>query len=477
MAAPGFGKLKALQARSKNNMQTDSTGKILTILGDIIEVAFAQEKPNRHEILTLADDPTVKLEVYSSTSGDSVYCLSFSDPGKLFRGARVARLFDTITVPAGEELLGRVIDVFGEAQDGKGPILTKVNKSIYGNPLNFRSIVVRNEILETGIKVIDFFTPFRRGGKIGIFGGAGVGKTIILTELMHNIATYDKGISIFAGIGERIREGQEIIENLSANNVLSNVAIILGQMNERAAVRFRVGYAAATIAEHFRDSQNRDVLFFVDNAYRFIQAGNELSTLLNVIPSEDGYQPTLTSDIGIFQERLASTGNGSITAVEAVYVPADDFTDSGVQALMPYFDSNIHLSRSVYEEGRRPAVDILSSSSSLIEPSIIGEKHYEAYLESERILSRFGYLDRVVSIAGEQELSPDDKVVYKRAKLLLNYMTQNAFMVENQTGKKGAYAKREEVVSDVCDILSGQLDDWPAESLLYIGTIGKKEKD
>lgn len=457
-------------------MQAENTGRIVTILGDIIEVSFAGEKPNRHELLTLADDSTVRLEVYSSTSGDSVYCLSFSDPGKLFRGAKVARLYDTITIPAGVELLGRVIDVFGEAQDGKGPILAKVNKSIYGNPLNFRSITVSNEILETGIKVIDFFTPFRRGGKIGIFGGAGVGKTIILTELMHNVASFDKGISIFAGIGERIREGQEIVENLATNNVLSNVAVILGQMNERAAVRFRVGYAAATLAEHFRDTQNHDVLFFVDNAYRFIQAGNELSTLLNIIPSEDGYQATLTSDIGIFQERLVSTDSGSITAVEAVYVPADDFTDSGVQALMPYFDSNINLSRSVYEEGRRPAVDILSSSSSLIEPSIIGEKHYEAYLESQRILSRFGYLDRVVSIAGEQELSPDDKVVYKRAKLVLNYMTQNSFMVANQTGRKGTYVKRQEVVDDVGDILSGQIDDWPAEGLLYIGTLGERSK-
>ena len=255
------------------------------------------------------------------------------------------------------------------------------------------------EILETGVKVVDFFTPFLKGGKIGIFGGAGVGKTIILTELIHNVAIFHKGISVFAGIGERIREAQEMVQNLTDNKVIGNVALVFGQMNERPAVRFRTGYAAATIAEYFRDEEDRDILFFVDNAYRFIQAGNELSTLLNTIPSEDGYQATLTSDIGIFQERLVSAGRGNITSVEAVYVPADDFTDSGVQALVPYFDALIVLSRAVSEEGRRPSVDILASSSGLIEPHLLGREHYDAYLEAEKILNRFAYLDRIVSIA------------------------------------------------------------------------------
>lgn len=458
-------------------MAEDVAGTVSAILGDVIEVSFlTKDKPNRHEVLTLADDPTVKLEVYSSSTADSVYCLSFTDPNKLYRGAKVVRLYETINVPVGAGLLGRVVDVHGNPQDNKGDIVADKRRSIYGSPPNYRSVVVSREILETGIKIIDFFTPFLKGGKIGLFGGAGVGKTVILTELMHNIAIFHKGISVFAGIGERIREAQEMIENLTENKVLPNVSLVLGQMNERPAVRFRTGYTAASIAEYFRDQESRDILFFVDNAYRMVQAGNELSTLLNIIPSEDGYQATLSSDIGIFEERLVSAGRGTITSIQAVYVPADDFTDSGVQSLMPYFDSFVHLSRAVAEEGRRPAVDILASSSGLIDPATIGRKHYDAYLEAERILSRYVYLDRVVSIAGEQELSPDDRTLYRRAKMILNYMTQYSFMVANQTGKPGSYIRRQDVVDDVWDILSGRLDAWDAEQMLYITTLKEASK-
>lgn len=457
-------------------MAEDGNGVITGVIGDLVEVSFEVGKPSRHELLTLSDDNTVRLEVYGSSATDTVYCISFTDPTKLYRGAKVLRLYDTITIPVGSELLGRVIDVFGTACDGRGEIKTKKTKSIYGGGPNYQSAKVSRDILETGIKVIDFFTPFLKGGKIGIFGGAGVGKTIILTELMHNISIFHKGINIFAGIGERIREAQEMVENLTENNVLPKVALVLGQMNERPAVRFRTGYAAASLAEYFRDEEDRDVLFFVDNAYRFIQAGNELSILLNSIPSEDGYQPTLTSDIGIFQERLVSAGNGSITCVEAIYVPADDFTDSGVQSLIPYFDSQVILSRSVAEEGRRPAVDILSSSSGLINPTLIGQPHYEAYLESVKILSKYNFLDKIVSIAGEGELSAEDRLVYRRSKMLLNYMTQNAFMVTNQTSRPGTYVKRASTVADVRSILSGQLDDWDPAKFLYIGTLSEVVK-
>lgn len=457
-------------------MADENTGFITAILGDVVEVAFPLGKPNRHEVLTLLEDQTVKLEVYSSSTTDSVFCISFSDPTKLYRGAKVLRLFETISVPVGPHLLGRVIDLFGNPQDNKTPIDSTKTRSIYGQPPRFQSVKVTRDILETGVKVIDFFTPFLKGGKIGLFGGAGVGKTIILTELMHNIAIFHKGISIFAGIGERIREAQEMIENLTENKVLPNVSLVLGQMNERPAIRFRVGYAAAALAEYFRDEESRDILFFVDNAYRFVQAGNELSTLLNTIPSEDGYQATLTSDIGIFQERLVASGGGTITSIEAVYVPADDFTDSGVQSLMPYFDSSVVLSRLVAEEGRRPSVDILGSSSGLIDPAIIGRNHYNAYLEAEKVLSRFVYLDRVVSIAGEQELSPDDRIIYRRARMILNYMTQSLYMVANQTGRPGSYVKRDEAVLDVTNILEGKIDEWPPEQLMNIGTLREVKK-
>lgn len=457
-------------------MEQEHVGTIKSIRGDVIEVEFIGVKPNRFELLEFVEDPTIKLEVYSSTSKDSVYCICFSNPRKLYRGGKVARRFETINVPVGKELLGRVVDLFGQPQDSLGEIKTRQTHSIYAQPPAFSSTNINREILETGIKIVDFFTPFLKGGKIGLFGGSGVGKTVILTELMHNTSVFHKGISIFAGVGERIREAQEMIENLRDNKVLPNVSLILGQMNERAAVRFRVGYAAITIAEYFRDQESRDILFFVDNVYRLVQAGNELSTLLNTIPSEDGYQATLTSDIGQFQERIVPTTSGSVTAIEAIYVPADDLTDSGVQAIMPYFDSVVSLSRAVAEEGRYPAVDILNSSSSLVEANIIGVPHYEAYLEAEKILNRYVFLDRVVSIAGEGELSPEDQKVYSRAKKILNYMTQDLHMVADQIGRSGVYVNRKKVIEDVSDILSGKLDSWPTEKFSYISSLDKVKK-
>ncbi|OGD82974.1 hypothetical protein A3A54_02635 [Candidatus Curtissbacteria bacterium RIFCSPLOWO2_01_FULL_39_62] len=457
-------------------MAEPSEGIITGILGDVVEVMFPRDKPGRHELLTLTEDNSVKLEVYGSSPNDRINCLSYTDPSKLYRGAKVIRQFETISVPVGPGLLGRIVDVFGQPHDGKGAIKLTKRRSIYGTPPNFQSIKVDREILETGIKVIDFFTPFLKGGKIGLLGGAGVGKTVILSEFMHNITVFHKGISIFAGIGERIREAQEMIESLTEMNVLPNVSLVFGQMNERPAVRFRTGYTAATLAEYFRDEEDKDVLFFVDNAYRFIQAGNELSILMNMIPSEDGYQPTLSSDIGIFQERLVSAGNAAITSVMAIYVPADDFSDAGVQSLMPYFDSQVILSRDIAEEGRMPAVDINASTSGLLTQSLIGDRHYQAYLEATRIVSRYDYLDRIVSIAGEHELSPEDRVLYRRAKIILNYMTQDFFMVENQTGRKGIYVKRADVVEDIMDIVSGKIDDWPYDKLLYISTLAEVAK-
>ncbi len=454
-----------IQAKAMNN---DNIGTVVSVKGEVVEIAFPSLKPNRQELLEFVDDPSVKLEVYASTNSEIIYCLCFADAGKLYRGAKVRRLFETITIPVGKELLGRVVDLFGHPKDNLGEINTRDHRSIYADPPTLAISGSKRELLETGIKVVDFFTPFLKGGKIGLFGGSGVGKTIILTELMHNTAVYNKGVSVFAGIGERIREAGEMIENLTTNKVLPNVSLVLGQMDERASVRFRSAYTAATIAEYFRDVEQKEVLFFVDNIYRFVQAGNELSTLVNAIPSEDGYQPTLTSDIGQFQERLVSTDKASMTVVEAIYVPADDFSDAGVQAIMPYFDSIVSLSRVVAEEGRRPAVDILASSSSLVDPVMLGLTHYEAYLEAEKILNRYMFLDRVVSIAGEQELTPADAAVYSRGKKILNFMTQDVHMTADQTGRKGVYVPRKKVIEDVSDILSGKVDAWPNEALLYV---------
>ncbi|HUW71919.1 MAG TPA: F0F1 ATP synthase subunit beta [Candidatus Humimicrobiaceae bacterium] len=446
-------------------------GYILSIRGEIVEVEFYKNPPFIGEILTLEEDPNALLEVYSISVKKTFLCLSLVKSNKLFRGARVKRTGKKLEVPVGKELLGRVIDIFGNPRDGLPPLKTKEKKLVYHSPPPYQEIVPGKELVETGIKIIDFFTPLRKGEELGIFGGAGLGKTVLLLELMHNIVFFKKGVLVFAGLGERVREGHELYEKLKKNNVLNSAALIFGQMNESAAVRFKVGFVAATIAEYFRDFHRENVLFFIDNVYRFLQAGNELSTLLSVIPSEDGYQSTLNSEVGKLEGRLVSTKNGSITSVQAIYVPADDITDSGVQAVLPYFDSMAILSRDVYQEGRYPAIDILASSSSVIDPTILGQDHYEALLEAKKILERQKELQQIVSIVGEAELSIENRTIYHRARKILNFMTQNLFTVSEQTGLRGQYVKREETIKGVKAILEGKLDQSLEESFLFIGGI------
>ena len=451
----------------------DSIGEVKSIQEDVIEVEFKGDKPARHELLSLEEDSRVLIEVYSSTTYDTVLCIALTDPTKLYRNARIKKLGKSLQVPVGEALLGRVVDLFGQPIDNGGPIKTDQLSSIYRQAPSYSEVSTGTNFLETGIKVVDFFTPVKKGGKIGLFGGSGVGKTVLLSELMHNIAVYHKGLSVFTGVGERIREGHELYETLRDTKVLPNVALVFGQMNDSAAIRFRVGFTGITMAEYFRDTLKKDVLFFIDNIYRFVQAGNELSTLLNTIPSEDGYQATLAGELGAFQERLISTNQANITTVQAIYMPADDITDAGVQAIVPYFDSVVTLSRAVYQEGRHPSVDILASSSSLIEPGILGFEHYEAVIESEKLLKRYVYLQRIVSIVGESELSLEDRILYSRARKILNYMTQTIFVVEDQSGQPGKYIQREKTVNDVRDILAGKLDDFPEDKLLYIGDLSE----
>jgi F-type H+-transporting ATPase subunit beta len=444
-------------------------GYILSIRGEIVEVEFYKNLPFIGEILILEEDPSALVEVYSVSVKKTFLCLSLTRSNKLFRGARVKRTGKKLEVPVGKELLGRVIDIFGNPRDGLPPFKTGERRSVYQSPPPYQEIVPGKELIETGIKIIDFFTPLRKGEELGIFGGAGLGKTVLLLELMHNIVFFKRGILVFAGLGERIREGHELYEKLKKSNVLNSAVLIFGQMNESAAIRFKVGFVAATIAEYFRDFYQENVLFFIDNVYRFLQAGNELSTLLSVIPSEDGYQPTLNSEIGKLEERLVSTKNGSITSVQAIYVPADDITDSGVQAVLPYFDSIAILSRDVYQEGRYPAIDILASSSSVIDPAILGQDHYEVLLEAKKILERQKELQQIVSIVGEAELSIENRIIYHRARKILNFMTQNLFTVSEQTGTKGQYVKREETIKGVKAILEGRLDRTMEESFLFIG--------
>jgi F-type H+/Na+-transporting ATPase subunit beta len=449
------------------------SGKIISVKGQIVEVEFSEDKPRIHDVLVSKEDPTVKLEVYTSASPNSFYCLALTNTTKLHYGSKVISTEKPVKVPVGKEMLGRVIDTFGEPQDGLGKITAKDFNPIVAQDIKFADVYVPQEILETGIKAVDFFTPIIKGGKAGLFGGAGVGKTVILSEIIYNIVILnpEENVSVFTGVGERSREGEELYSTLKENKVMQGVTLIYGSMGENPAVRFRTAFAGVTMAEYYRDILGKNVLFFIDNIFRFAQSGYELSTLMNVLPSEGGYQATLSSEMASFHERLASTKKNTITTLEAIYVPADDLTDSGVQSIFPYLDSDIILSRSVYQEGRFPAIDILASNSSALNEETVGKNHYLAALDAQTTLKKALALERIVALIGESELSVQDQTLYKRAKFIKNYMTQNFTVVESQTEKKGVRVSTKDTVADVRAILDGKVDSLTPEDLLYIGTL------
>ena len=449
-------------------------GKIIKLVGQIAEVEFSQDYPSLHDLLVLEEDKTVKIEVMRSSGPSKFYCLCLSDTSKIYRGARVINTKRPIVVPVGEKVLGRVINVFGDPLDGGGEIKTNKKARIYGRYPTYSDISTKQEILETGIKAIDFFSPIVKGGKLGLFGGAGVGKTLLLTEIIHNVIilkrSNEESVSVFAGVGERTREGHELYQTLSEQNVLPSVSLVFGPMGENPTVRFLTAFTAATIAEYFRDNQKKNVLFFIDNVFRFAQAGNEISVLMNTIPSEDGYQATLISEMAALHERLVSSQGTSITAIEAIYVPNDDILDQGVQSIFPFLDSTAILSRAAYQEGHLPAIDLISSTSANLNPEIVGELHSQTVPKTQNLLKEAIELERIVSLVGEEELAPDDKTKYKRSKKLINYMTQSFFVAESQTGRPGKYVPRNTVVEDVNDILEGKYDDITEEKFLFIGS-------
>ncbi|HVZ11976.1 MAG TPA: F0F1 ATP synthase subunit beta [Patescibacteria group bacterium] len=454
-------------------MNDQSTGKIVGIQGQVVEVEFDEGRnPTVRNILVLETDPNIKLEVIMSSGEKTFYCLAFGAMDMLHRGARVLNTGQEISIPVGTEVLGRVINIFGEALDGGQQLTNAKRKTIYPKTLQYDDLAIHNDILETGIKAIDFFSPILKGGKIGLFGGAGVGKTLLLTEIIHNIVAVDaaRNVSVFAGVGERVREGQELYETLADQKVLSSVSLIFGTMGENSALRFRTAYAAATIAEHFRDEEKKNVLFFIDNVFRFAQAGSELSMVTNTIPSEDGYQATLTSEMGSFHERLVSNSENSITTIEAIYVPNDDVLDQGVQAIFPHLNSTVVLSRGIYQEGMLPAIDLLESTSATLTSSIVGDLHYRTLLRAQSLLKKYSGLERIISLVGESELSEEDRLIYRRAKQLRAYMTQSFFVAENQTGRPGKYVPLKTTVQDVADIVDGKYDDIPDDfRFMYIG--------
>lgn len=461
----------------KEELLKEGEGYVRDIHGEIAVVEIYKDPPFVGEILASEEKLGVLLEVKKIAYEKTFICTCsiLSGFDRICRGEKVCRTKEVFLVPVGKTLLGRVVDIFGYPLDGKGPFPVVEKWPIY-RQLEYPQIAVKKEIIETGIKAIDFFTPLRKGEKIGLFGGAGVGKTVLLLELMHNIAFYGQQLIIFAGLGERIREGHELWETMEKVKVLPRSILIFGQMDEPAAVRHKVGFVAATLAEYFRDILKQDCFVFIDNIYRFVQAGNELSMMLGEIPSEGGYQNTLQSEVGKLEQRFVSTENGVITSIQAVYVPADDITDPGVQAILPFLDSAIILSRKVYEEGRVPAIDFLASSSSALDPKIVGERHYKLYLEAKKILERYQELEEIVAIVGEAELSFENRVIYQRAKKLLNFMTQSFFVVEDQTGRKGKYVKLKDTLDGVEAILTGKVDDIPPENFLYIDTIESLRK-
>ena len=429
------------------------------------------DHPKLYDILVLEDDPSVKMQVMSTKNETTYYCILFGSPKRISRKSRVKNSNQPIHITVGEQVLGRVINVFGEPIDGLGRINSYETRSIYQKPLDYTKISTRQEILETGIKALDFFSPLLKGGKLGFFGGAGVGKTVLLTEIIHNVVMLSKNqsLSVFAGIGERIREGQELYEALKEGDILKNVALIFGPMNEDPAIRFLTGFGAITVAEYFRDEQHKNVLFFIDNIFRFAQAGNELSLLMDTIPSEDGYQPTLNSEMASFHERLSSSKDNYISTIEAIYVPNDDILDQAVQAVLPYLDSSVVISRNIYQQGLLPAIDVLASTSSGLSLEIAGELHFNTLVRAQNLFKNAVALERLVSLVGESELSSEDKVDFHRFKLLRNYMTQNFFVTEKQSGKKGAYLELKTVIQDVSDILSGVYDTLSEDKMLYIG--------
>jgi len=448
-------------------------GKIKSVKGHIVEVEFPSVTgPGVHDVLVLKDNPKAKMQVYGSSEAQGFFCIALSATTNFYRGAEVVNTGKPLMVPVGKPALGRVMNIFGEAIDGGEPIVSEEMRSIYKKSLDFTEVSAKQEVLETGIKIIDFFAPMVKGGKVGLFGGAGVGKTILLTEVLNNIVSVDKEhtVSVFAGVGERTREGQELHGELQRTGTLPSVSLMFGAMGASPTERFLTGVAAVTVAEHFRDKMGMNVLFFIDNMYRFAQAGNELSMLMNTIPSEDGYQATLASEMAMVHERLVSKENAFITTVEAIYVPADDILDQGVQSIYDYLDSAIVLSRDVYQEGRLPAVDILSSGSAALNPETVDMTHYSVSLEATSLLKKAESLDRIVSLVGESELGEDDRIQYQRAKKLRSFMTQSFFVAEEHTGRKGKFVPLKTTVADVQAILSGEYDDVSEDHFLFIGS-------
>ena len=449
-------------------------GKIVSVAGPVVDVAFesTDQLPNIRDALTVQNnDKTCVMEVAQDRGNNVVRCIMLAASEGLKKGMEVVSEGKPITVPVGEQTLGRMFNVLGETIDGGEPVQGEEQWSIHRAAPSFENQSPVVEILETGIKVIDLLAPYAKGGKIGLFGGAGVGKTVLIQELIHNIATEQGGYSIFTGVGERSREGNDLWHEMKESGVIDKTALVFGQMNEPPGSRMRVAQTGLTIAEYFRDVKKQNVLLFIDNIFRFVQAGSEVSALLGRMPSAVGYQPTLANELGELQERITSTKDGSITSVQAVYVPADDLPDPAPANTFAHLDATTVLSRKIVEQGIYPAVDPLESTSRILEPSIVGEEHYMVARKTQEILQKYKELQDIIAILGMEELDENDKVTVFRARKIQKFLSQPFSVAEVFSGFKGKYVPLSETIKGFKAIINGEMDDYPENAFMMAGTI------
>ena len=448
-------------------------GIIRRVIGPVVDVQFPSGKlPDIYNAIEVnLDDYKIVMEAVQHIGDNSVRCISLFSTDGLSRGCPAVDTGAPIKMPVGEATLGRMFNVVGEPIDGKGPVNAEEYMPIHRQAPAFTDIAPSTEILETGIKVVDLLAPYSKGGKIGLFGGAGVGKTVLIMELIRNVAYEHGGYSVFAGVGERSREGNDLWHEMTESGVINKTALVFGQMNEPPGARLRVPLSGLTIAENFRDESGQDVLLFIDNIFRFTQAGSEVSALLGRMPSAVGYQPTLATEMGSLQERITSTRNGSVTSVQAIYVPADDLTDPAPATAFAHLDATTVLSRSISELGIYPAVDPLESTSRILDPNILGKEHYETARAVQAVLQKYKELQDIIAVLGMDELSVEDKATVSRARRIQRFLSQPFHVAENFTGVKGAYVKMEDTIRGFQAILGGECDDLPEQAFLMCGTI------
>ncbi|OQX71944.1 MAG: F0F1 ATP synthase subunit beta [Candidatus Cloacimonas sp. 4484_275] len=454
-------------------------GRIIQVIGPTVDVEFPEgHLPAIHNALKVPreNQPDLVLEVQMHLGENQVRTVAMDSTDGLVRNAKVFDTSEPITVPVGEAVLGRILNVVGEPIDEQGPVEAKERYPIHRQAPVFENLSTEEEILETGIKVVDLIEPYSKGGKIGLFGGAGVGKTVLIQELIRNIAIEHGGFSVFAGVGERTREGNDLWLEMKASGVLNKTALVYGQMNEPPGARQRVGLSGLTIAEYFRDVSKKDVLLFIDNIFRFTQAGSEVSALLGRMPSAVGYQPTLATEMGDLQERITSTKDGSITSVQAIYVPADDLTDPAPATTFSHLDATTVLDRRIVELGIYPAVNPLDSTSRILDPKIIGEEHYNIARETQRILQKYRDLQDIIAILGMDELSEEDKLIVSRARKVERFFSQPFFVAEEFTNTPGQYVPLKDTIEGFKAIISGDCDEWPEQAFLYVGNIESAEE-